>query len=61
MKSNKQYWRIVVPACAGLGLSSLTSGMSQGPWAFAAGFGIGMCIVATLAGVVTYVSRHRDA
>lgn len=61
LKNGKLYWYVVAPACGAIALTSLSSGMSTGPWAFAAGFGIGICLVATLAGVVACVKHDRAA
>jgi hypothetical protein len=57
----KQFWGVAGPAAGAIVLTSLSSGMSQGPWAFAAGFGIGMGIVATLAGIVALAKPAKPA
>ena len=63
MSSNKGMvvWGVLAPAVGAMALTALSAGMSDGPWAFAYGFGIGICVVATLAGVVGCVRQYRAA
>jgi hypothetical protein len=57
----KKIWAVVVPAFGALALNTMSTGLTHGPLAFAAGFGIGLCMVATLAGVVALVKAARQA
>jgi hypothetical protein len=56
-----QYLAVIVPACGAFALSSLTAGMSEGPLAFAAGFGIGLCATAAVFAAVVALRRSRAA